>query len=809
MSKKQEETAKTIKELIADQNRLFKEQLRIVKEQAGIESDLLSDQQDISNVIKDQITNLKFQRTEKSLLRKITNDINKISQESYSIGKRQLGVDKQSEIFSKQKVSLEQKIRLLKQQQAKFGKSQNELDQDIAQTIKLQVDEATKLKLQIDGIVESSQRIKDNFGVKTFGNLATAVKSVPGITAFSAPFEAASEAALNTSQDIEHSLKTGEGLTKDMVKKLGLADKLKSKSGETLAGSAASKKFDKLGKPDGKKLLGVIDRKGFMSAMSGIKSLAKSLKAALAPAVLLAELLKAVIASDAAAGEMAKSMNMTYADSVRTRAELTQMANSQLDITDMSKGNAVTTAGLQETLLVINKTLGTGTMLSEDMLVQFTQMRKMAGFTNEELMGIASISLATGKDMETITGEFMAQATISASQNGVLLNEKDLLKDIGKVSAATTLSFGKNPALIAEAVATAKSLGMELDKVDAIASSLLDFESSITNELEAELLLGKDINLEKARQAALNNDLATVAKEISNQIGDSAEFSKMNRIQQEALAKSVGMNREDLAKTLYVQEQLVGATGKQAEEKEKLINASIEAIGLEATQKKLADEGVDGLKNQQSQAERLSNTMDKLKEVFVSVAEPILAIGMALTPVIEAIGFLVSGIMSISGVVGKALGSMKEMGAGGVILGGILAALAAAAAFAALSFIPVVGPALGIAAGLAIVGAYAKAVTDTKAKKAGDMFSAAKGKTMVSPAEGGLFELSDNDDFAAAPGLGQMLAGGNTSSNPEPENTQSTTVVQSTTDMSTTNALLEKIFKKTPEMAPLGLYEVQ
>ena len=166
MSKKQEETAKTIKELIADQNRLFKEQLRIVKEQAGIESDLLSDQQDISNVIKDQITNLKFQRTEKSLLRKITNDINKISQESYSIGKRQLGVDKQSEIFSKQKVSLEQKIRLLKQQQAKFGKSQNEIDQDIARSIAMQVDEATQLKLQIDGIVKSSQRIKDNFGVK-------------------------------------------------------------------------------------------------------------------------------------------------------------------------------------------------------------------------------------------------------------------------------------------------------------------------------------------------------------------------------------------------------------------------------------------------------------------------------------------------------------------------------------------------------------------------------------------------------------------------------------------------------------------
>jgi hypothetical protein len=57
---------------------------------------------------------------------------------------------------------------------------------------------------------------------------------------------------------------------------------------------------------------------------------------------------------------------------------------------------------------------------------------------------------------------------------------------------------------------------MELSQVDAIAGSLLDFESSIENELSAELLLNKDLNLEKARQAALNNDLATVAKEISN-----------------------------------------------------------------------------------------------------------------------------------------------------------------------------------------------------------------------------------------------------------------------------------------------------
>ena len=68
---------------------------------------------------------------------------------------------------------------------------------------------------------------------------------------------------------------------------------------------------------------------------------------------------------------------------------------------------------------------------------------------------------------------------------------------------------------IGKAVSVAKSLGLELGKVDGIASSLLDFESSIEKELEAELLLGKNLNLEKARTAALNNDLATVAEEIA------------------------------------------------------------------------------------------------------------------------------------------------------------------------------------------------------------------------------------------------------------------------------------------------------
>ena len=55
-----------------------------------------------------------------------------------------------------------------------------------------------------------------------------------------------------------------------------------------------------------------------------------------------------------------------------------------------------------------------------------------------------------------------------------------------------------------------------------------------------------------------------------------------------------------------------------------------------------------------------------------------------------------------------------------------------------------VGAGLGAAMGL--IGAR-------MISSAGDMFSPAKGRTQVSPKEGGLYNLSKNDDLMAGPGI--------------------------------------------------------
>jgi len=552
------------------------------------------------------------------------------------------------------------------------------------------------------------------------------------------------------------------------------------------------------------------------------KSIIKNLKDPLAIAKFLADqLIDAIISVDAGAGDLAKNLNMSYNEALATRKEFAKQANES--------GNVfVTTKGIQESQMAINNALGTSVVLAGENAIAFTEMRDMAGFTNEELIGINNISLATGKSMNDITGEFMAQAKMSAMQNGVLLNEKSLLKDIGKVSAATTLSFGKNPKLIGEAVATAKSLGMEMSKVEGIADSLLDFESSIENELQAELLLGKNINLEKARQAALNNDLATVAKEISNQIGDSADFSKMNRIQQDALAKSVGMNRDSLAETLFVQEQLAGATGDQAKEQEKLLQKRIKEVGLAQATAEIEKDGIEGLREQNSQAEKFQAMVMKIKDAFVQLVTPIMQIvspivdllvpaletvSMLITPILEAfngIGEVFSAIMDPSKSLEETLENMGPLAAGlaaaftvvgaavlvanaGLIktialeslLGikaGIVAVAKMAAAAAGTLGLGMVGVVAGLAVGMGALAAYYATADDMIAP-------AGYGDRVLSTPKGSI-ALNNQDTLVAGTNLGQGGGGGGT-------------------DMSTTNALLSQLIKKTPEMAPLGLYEVQ
>jgi hypothetical protein len=209
-----------------------------------------------------------------------------------------------------------------------------------------------------------------------------------------------------------------------------------------------------------------------------------------------------------------------------------------------------------ESQAAIGAQLGTNAELNKEDLQTFTKLREQAGYTNEELAGIQQLSLVNGKSLEDNTAEILGGAKAYASRNKLVVNEKQILKDISKASASLKLSLGGSANELARSAVQAKQFGLNLEQAEKMSQSLLDFESSIENELSAELVTGKDLNLERARGLALNGDSAAAAAEIASQVGSAADFGKMNVIQQEALAKAMGTSREELADMLVQQESL-------------------------------------------------------------------------------------------------------------------------------------------------------------------------------------------------------------------------------------------------------------
>ena len=334
--------------------------------------------------------------------------------------------------------------------------------------------------------------------------------------------------------------------------------------------------------------------------------------------------------SDNSAGNLAKSFNLSYQEAVALNGKLNETANLSLDA-------AINTKGLNESLIAVGKSLGSNAQLNTKDLITFTKLREQAGYTNDELIDIQKLSLINNKTLEDNTASILGGAKAYASQNKLVVNEKDILREVGKTSAAVKLSLGGSADELARSVIQAKQFGLTLAQADHISSSLLDFESSISNELEAELITGKNLNLEKARQLALNNDIAGAAAEVAKQVGTSVDFAKMNRIQQESIAKAAGLTREELAQSLMDREALAKLSEVEGKTAQERFNNLVKQVGLEEAKKRLGNEQLANQFAQQSIQERFNNRVDKLKDIFVSIAEPVLAIVSPLMDLINTI----------------------------------------------------------------------------------------------------------------------------------------------------------------------------
>mgnify|MGYP003646719678 FL=1 len=638
-SKKKLDDQKNLNKEIQKEISLEDQLIQILAKRKGIESDILSDQQDINNVIQDQVKQMKFQASEKKTIRDLTNQITKLSQEAFSISSEELGLTETNVKIKGIQEQLNKKIFLLVQQQNKLAKDGGPLNQAIADSIAMQVAEAQQLKNNLEGVAENSEEISSSLGVKSFGALADVFKAIPGLKKFSGPFEAAAEGARGMAANIqEAALSGGKGLTKEKIKQMGLEKQLGK-----LSGAAAAQKIKGMSSLS----------KGSLIMQAGFKSIGPILTKALGPVAIIMELVKAFKALDAGSGEMAKNFGISAKEGTALMDRSRQAAQASGDI--LVSMNDVKNAQIE-----LNKIMGTGVEFSGEFAAEFASVKERTGLSEQAMAKFASKAQIAGTSIKEQLVKVSAVTLELNAQNGISLSLKEIQEGIGKISNANALSAKNNTKEMANQVFQAKMLGLEQGKVNDIADGLLDFQSSIEAEMHAELITNKQLNLEKARTFALNNDMAGVASELAKQGITAAEFGKMNRMEQQAIAASMSMSRDEMGDMLMNQEKLSSIQSRygddvksMSEVQAKYQQALEDGTLTEEMKAQLAEDGVLAQMESATAQDKLNAAMEKMQDLFVGLITPLMPLIDAIMALLDPVFKILTPIFNLIGEIVK------------------------------------------------------------------------------------------------------------------------------------------------------------
>ena len=232
----------------------------------------------------------------------------------------------------------------------------------------------------------------------------------------------------------------------------------------------------------------------------------------------------------------------------------------------------------------------------QNVIAQLANMVSYLQLSDEELKGITNLYVETGKEVEDIKFQILGTVRQQKLLTGLQFDERKVLKDVLTISNATRLSIkGRTDALI-KSVIESQKLGKNLNELDKIGESLLNFEQSIAAELEAEILLNRDLNLEKARSAYFTGDTKTFQEEINRLVKESGPDFKNNVIAQQSLAAAFGLSREGLADMVTEQEKFEKFQSnmiKLSEKELEIIEENLKAYGIKG---KLSEATISQLK---------------------------------------------------------------------------------------------------------------------------------------------------------------------------------------------------------------------
>ena len=490
-------------------------------------------------------------------------------------------------------------------------------------------------------------------------------------------FEEQNEALKEASKTAEKTLGVMEKITSGdfkgaLLQKFGLDDinkQLKEKVGGALVNVVQAVK--------GGDLKGAFSAAG--AGLSNLTKLAAGFTLALGIGAILmlgSFLLDTFMKADAEVAELGKSFGISKDEAKELHHVAVDVANEMgvvgIHSEQIAKGLQEVSANLGG--IDLSGAFSSGNAAVQQMVKDTTLLTEKFGLSAEEAGNMSNIAAIAGKSV----GEM---SMMSSKLGNGIFSAKESMKILAGIPKSIVSSMSKMPEAMIKTAMKAKMLGLDMKQIADIGRKSLDIEQSLEAEMEARVLLGREINLDKMRAAALDGDQETVMNELLKATGSMEDFNDMTVIQKEALAKAAGMEVEQMAEMLGKQEELnkAGLTQSKVEELQKKNAEELAALASSENNesKKAYLEKLAAEKKSESTQAAMASLMQRLQELAVKLVTPLMDMvdaflngqdgADAMGGIINGIGGVIKTIVPVIKVVASVIGSI--LGPLGSILG--------------------------------------------------------------------------------------------------------------------------------------------
>jgi hypothetical protein len=335
---------------------------------------------------------------------------------------------------------------------------------------------------------------------------------------------------------------------------------------------------------------------------------------------------------------MQQNIRNTNVDFANLGVSAENAAKAAAEFTNAFDGLQQPSEAVMGSILVLNKNFG----------VSITEATKL----NKVFQNIGDL---TAEQSQALIGQTVEMAKMAG------VSPDKVIKDMADNSEYAYKYFGGSAEELRNAAVEAAKLGTSIGEAGKVADNLLDFEKSISSELEASAMLGQNLNFSRARQLAATGETLDAQQAVVDEVMKLGDLTKLNSFEQEKLAEASNMTMESLVTQQRIRERF-GVL-----DKEQLAAAqALAASGKDISQMTQADlkAQTDKLAKQQemqSVTDALKNEVSSLGTGFMDMMAPLGStimnnlldqmknMGVIVRPIMKFFGALMSIIFGVLG----------------------------------------------------------------------------------------------------------------------------------------------------------------